>query len=75
MQVINAGTNDDGTPHDLVYAPGEHVVLTPNTVNGTITVNGKEYDVTARHLAFDTLEEAQAVGAAIDAIANPTEES
>ncbi|MBO9523413.1 MAG: hypothetical protein J7518_17935 [Nocardioidaceae bacterium] len=76
MQVINAGTNDDGTEHKHYYAPGEHVVLTPNNVSGPIILaDGTEVDVTDRVVVVESAEQGEAVAAAIEAINNPTEES
>ncbi len=73
MEILNVGTNDDGTPHLLYHAPGQHVVLTPNHINGTVTVDGQEIDVTQRIIVADSAEHAEAIAVAIDALATPTD--
>lgn len=67
MEIINAGTNDDGTTHLHYYAPGEHVVLTPNEVSGTVKLkNGTEVDVTPRVVVADSQKQAEEIAKAID---------
>jgi hypothetical protein len=66
MEIINVGTNEDGTPHLLYHAPGEHVVITPHEINGSVTLPGGEIvDVSPRCVVVASEEEAAAVVQAI----------
>lgn len=67
MDIINAGTNDDGTAHLHYHAPGEHVVITPHEVTGTVTLgDGTTVDVTPRVVVAESEEQAQEIAAAIE---------
>lgn len=67
MEIINAGTNPDGTPHLLYHAPGEHVVITPHEVSGNVTLpDGTEVNVTNRVIVVESQEVAVEVAAAIE---------
>jgi hypothetical protein len=55
MEIINVGTNEDGTPHLLYHAPGEHVVITPQGLSGSVTLpDGKIVDVSPRCIVVDS---------------------
>lgn len=72
MDIINAGTNEDGTPHLHYHAPGEHVVLTPPDMTGTITLgNGTEVDVTDRVIVVDSVEQAEEIVTQIASVYEP----
>lgn len=67
MEIINVGTNEDGTPHLLYHAPGEHVIITPDSVSGSVTLpDGSTVDVSARVVVCDSQEHAVEVAAAIE---------
>lgn len=66
MDIINVGTNEDGTPHLFYNAPGEHVVITPSDVAGSVRLpDGSLVDVTARVVVVDSPEQAVEVVQAI----------
>lgn len=76
MDIINAGTNPDGTPHLHYHAPGQHVVLTPPDVSGTVTLgDGTEVDVTPRVIVVESPEQGAEIAEQIATTFAPTEES
>lgn len=66
MDKIRLGTNEDGSPHYLYHAPGEHLVYTGPNISGPVTLaDGSEVDVTELFVVADTPEHALAISDAV----------
>ena len=74
LQRVNAGTNEDGSPHWLYVGPDDHVVYTGPYVTGAVEVDGELIDVSPNIiLAKDqdhAMKIAEAIGARFEAEQN-----
>lgn len=69
LQVMNVGTNDDGSPRLHYYNPDGHVVLTAVQHAGPVTLkDGTVYDVTPMVVSVDSHEHALELAAKISGV-------
>lgn len=69
LQVLNIGTNEDGSPRLHYHDPEGHVVLTAPSHAGTVTLkDGTSYDVTPNVLSVASHEHALELAAKLSGV-------